>query len=239
MTIKILPTWWLFFGGHTFSMSFHHKWLEKDFLKIILNRSHTKRNILITCLITSIVRMVSDPDTCLLMVGFNRCCCWTCCRSWCDFDCCVDCGVPPWEPWDPWLSLVELCWCGRPGGVLSLTESCCRGPCCRPPKPDSGDWSRFPLCGLVFAAGAAAELTESWCEGCDFMRCVGGAMEVWRTGWTVEGGVASDEWDVPVCDAMPAICCCSWSWDTCLNNNYHFCHSFLNQFTQKLDVNNI
>ena len=32
-------------------------------------------------------------------------------------------------------------------------------------------------------------------------------MELWRTGWTVEGGVAREEWEVPVWDAMPIMCC--------------------------------
>lgn len=154
------------------------------------------------------------------MEGLSKCCC-ECCRSLCD--CCVDCGVPPWEPWDPWLSRVELCWWGRPGAVLSLTDSCCRGPCCLPPKPDSGDWSRFPLWGLVLLGGVApaAELTESWWEVWDFMRCVGGgAMEVWRTGWTVVGGEAREEWDVPVWEAMPIICCCwRFSWHTSKKGN--------------------
>jgi len=32
-------------------------------------------------------------------------------------------------------------------------------------------------------------------------------MELWRTGWTVEGGVAREEWEVPVWDAMPIMWC--------------------------------
>lgn len=149
----------------------------------------------------------SSDVTCLLMVGLSRCCCgWDCC--------CGDCWVL-WlvVPCGLWLSLTELCWWGRPGAVLSLTDSC-RPPCCLPPYPDSGDWRRFPLCGRVLAgaAGVAAALTDSWWEVWDLTRWVGGgATELWRMGWTVEGGVAArEEWEVPVWEVMPIICC--WCW---------------------------
>lgn len=99
----------------------------------------------------------------------------------------------------PWFSLAELVWYGSPGAGLSVTDSCVS--CCGAwrsfgwlPLKFASEESRrrFLLCGRTFGGVAVAGvLTDRW----DF-RC-GGAMDDWRTGWTVVGGVANEA-GVPV-----------------------------------------
>ncbi len=53
--------------------------------------------------------------------------------------------------------------------------------------------SRFLLCGRTFGGVAVAEALMDRCD----LRCCEAAMDVWRTGWTVVGGVAKEA-GVPV-----------------------------------------
>lgn len=162
--------------------------------------------------------------TCLLVVGLSRCC-WLDCGallagvSLCAFS--VFSLAPPCGGWE---SLAVLDWWGRPGAGLSLTDSCCRGNGLAP-KLDSGDWRRFPLWGRTLGGvELAAELTDSWWEGWGFIRCAGGgAIEAWRTGCMVAGGVATEAGvpvPVAVWGAMP-INTCWWrfSWMQGERNN--------------------
>lgn len=174
--------------------------------------------------------------TCLLP-GLSRCCCGGCSCACGDFlvffvGVSVDTSA---AAGGPWFSLAEFLWYGSPGAGLSVTDSwpscccccvccccccCCCGGCCvwrcfgwLPLKFVSEESRRrFLLCGRTFGGVAVAGVLM---DRCDF-RCCGGAMDVWRTGWTVVGGVANEA-GVPVPVAVWAttpIRCCCWrdSW---------------------------
>ena len=143
--------------------------------------------------------------TCLLP-GFSRCCCGGCswdCADFLVFLVGVSVDTSPAAA-GPWFSLAELVWYGSPGAGLSVTESCVScgwgAGCCTwrsfgwPPLKFASEESRrrFLLCGRTFGGVAVAGVLM---ERCDF-RC-GGAMDDWRTGWTVVGGVANEA-GVPV-----------------------------------------